>query len=304
MTSIDVYASADHWADHVAPIWAALPVDQRGTFLRKITPGTNPVVVASIGDLRAIHPGRRVALIEHGAGQSYGGAPTSAGHPAYAGGQRRTADLFLHPGPHPAARDRAAYPKVPIEVIGCPFLDTLPARQPGPGPVIAVTWHADHSLTAETRSAFAWFRRGIVALAERYRVIGSAHPHVLNSLAPWYRARGIEVVPDFREICRQADILVADNTSVLFAFAATGRPVVVCNAPIYRPTVHHGLRFWEDATAGVNCNDERALLDAVAEALEDAPETRAAREAAVDHVYAFRSGAAARAADVLTDWAA
>jgi len=41
----------------------------------------------------------------------------------------------------------------------------------------------------------------------------------------------------------------------------------------------------------------------VAEALRDSAKQRAAREKALDLVYAYRTGAAERAAAVLMDWA-
>jgi len=115
---------------------------------------------------------------------------------------------------------------------------------------------------------------------------------------------GIEVVESFAEVCRRADVFIADNTSALYEFAAIGRPVVVLNAPFYRRNVHHGLRFWEAADVGIQVDRADALLPAVAHALGDPPERRAAREAALAIVYGYRSGAAQRAAQAISAWLA
>ena len=80
--------------------------------------------------------------------------------------------------------------------------------------------------------------------------------------------------------------------------------MVVLNSPRYDRRVNHGLRFWEASGVGVNCNDPDALADCIDEALEDAPAQQAKREEALDMVYAYRTGASQRAADVLMDWAA
>ena len=269
--------------------------------------GDGPVVVASIGDLRAAgSAGRsRVALMEHGAGQSYGGDRRSADHPSYAGGVGRKAQLFLHPGPHPAARDHAAYPRARVEVVGCPKLDTLPTRGPGDGPVLAFGFHWDDSRTVdEVRSGFIFFREGLELLARKYKVLGHGHPRIIDRLAPWYERKGIEVVRDFSEVCARADLYGCDNSSTLFEFAATGRPVVVLNASLYRHSVNHGLRFWEAADVGVQCARAIDLPEAVEDALSDDAGKQSRREQALALVYGYRQGAAARAAGVLLDWAA
>lgn len=324
---IDMYASERHFVDHLAAVRDALPRTWRGAFgtgsqaaaaragelgiqpVQGLPEEDRPVLVAAIGDHNTARKrGRsRVALMEHGAGQSYGGDPRAfaARHPSFAGGKGRDADLFLHPGPHPAARDRERYPDARIEVVGSPRLDMLPERiapEPGEGPVIAVSFHWDSLACPETQTTFVAFRDGVKALADRYQVLGHGHPRIIDRLTPWYERRGIEVVRSFDEVCARADLYVCDNSSTLYEFAATGRPVIVLSPPLYRRRVHHGLRFW-DAIPGPECHQARSLVAAVADALPDPPAQRAAREAALDLVYAHRSGAAKRAAAVLRDWA-
>lgn len=319
---VNVFAPWPHYVEHTAPIFAALPPERRGRFMvaprseaaaraagleagpLELAPG--PLLLAGAGDEHAARRAgyRRFALIEHGAGQSYGGNRHSGESSSYAGGNARDGfGLFLHPNEHAAARDRARYPGADVEVVGSPVLDTLPDREPGPGPVVAVTFHADMTVARETAWAFPWIRIALRELAKIRTVIGTGHPRAFDSLATWYAANGIEPVRDFRDVCRRADVLIFDNTSAGFAFAATGRPVAVLNPPYYRPDVEHGLRFWGASSVGVNVWDPSELPAAVDRALEDAEPERAAREAALAMVYAHRSGAAARAAAVLEAWA-
>jgi hypothetical protein len=329
VTPIDVLAGEWHFAEHLAPVYLALPEERRGRFMHRgnrdmmgqirtrmgrhgikstLSSENNPVLVASWGDFRRAQRENRtrIALMEHGAGQSYHGdaRAIAANSSSYAGGPNRYADLFLHPGDDPAGRDRARYPKARVEVIGSPFLDIMPRHEPEPEPVVAVTFHFNCQVVAETRPALPHFRAAVAELAKHVKVIGHGHPRILEQLVPWYQRMGIEVVGSFDEVARRANVLVADNTSVLFAFAASGRPVVVLNPPWYRRHVNHGLRFWDAADVGVNVARPGDLVAAVHEALEDNAARQRAREAAVSLVYAHRTGAAARAAEVLLDWTA
>jgi CDP-glycerol:poly(glycerophosphate) glycerophosphotransferase len=308
---IDGLASASHYRDHLGAVLDALPPAVRGSISSTTEASDDPILVASYGDMiRARDAGRtRIALMEHGAGQSYGGR--SVRHGSYAGGMNRgAANLFLHPGMHPANRDRAAYPAARVEVVGSPYLDTLPTREGKPGRVVAFTFHFNGAVCPETKTAYPAFFPAIVKLAERYEMLGTAHPMLWRKgrsgrqIADRYRQYGIEPVENFADICRRADVLIADNTSAMFAFAATGRPVVVMNAPWYDRRVNHGLRFWDASEVGVNCDDPATLGDCIEKALADAPEQQQDREEALSLVYAYRSGASQRAADVLMDWAA
>jgi len=325
---LDAIAREGHFVDHALPVWLALPPEVRGTFYllagrdrpevpnrrRGQPPRSNvPTLTASAGDLVFSRKlGRPTAIMEHGCGQSFGGDPRRGSHSSYAGGVARDAQLFLHPGPHPAARDRAVHPVARVEIVGCPKLDALP-RKPERDriSVVCVSFHWDSRVCLETRSAWREFddQLALLAVAPGLKVIGHGHPRIIDTLARRYAVHGIETVRTFEEVCRRADVYVNDASSTLFEFAATGRPVVVLNASFYRRSINHGLRFWEAATVGVQVTaaTERrltpSLVDAVRRALADPPAQRAAREAALGLVYAYRSGGAERAAAVLMDWA-
>jgi hypothetical protein len=317
---LDALATEPHFLDHLAAIWSALPARQRGRFAVRpelaerarshgikpsttLTGGQRPVIVAAYGDLkRARAAGReRIAFAEHGAGQSY-----SNDHPSYSGGKDRgDVGLFLVPNQHAADRNRARYPDTRIDVIGCPKLELLPkrAKPEDDRPTIAISFHWQCGVSFETRSAWRAYRNVLPQLAKTYRVLGHAHPKMLGTVRPYYERLGIEVVSDFADVCRRADLYVCDNSSTLYEFASTGRPVVVMNAPWYRRRVKHGLRFWDAAGVGINVDRQQQLIAAIKRGLADPADVRRDRQAALRVAYAYRTGAAKRAATALLEWA-
>jgi hypothetical protein len=337
---IDFLAFEPQFLDHLVPVWHATPEYVRGSFRvaeellpralakgipaqpenahrlrvsslppRAMAPEEGPkAMVASIGDTKI---GRRLgyrnfAFMEHGAGQAYRGRGALEDHPSYAGGiDREDTTLFLCPNDYSADLWRKAYPNALTSVIGCPKLDTLPAREPGPAPVVAISFHWPAFTAPEANTALGHYLSALTGLGKSYRTIGHAHPKGdwPDRMERLYKRSGIEFVPDFEDVCRRADVYVCDNSSTLFEFAATGRPVVVLNCPEYRKSAEHGLRFWEAADVGIQVEQPADLVEAIRTALEDHPIRQVAREKALDIVYAYRSGAAARAAAALEFWA-
>lgn len=296
---VDVLAVMPHYGAHIRPVWDALPEEIRGHWYDRepLVPESDTVIVASYTDhVHARHAGyRQIVVMEHGIGQSYGDL-----NPSYPGGRNREADLYLAPNHHAAARWRMMYPRTPVVVIGSPRIEGLPARADGPL-TVAVSFHWDCRIAPESRTAFPHYRSALPILAEQFNVIGHAHPRA--NMRGAYRSIGVPWVPDFDEVCRTADVYVCDNSSSMFEFASTGRPVVVLNAPWYRRSVDHGLRFWEAAPVGANVDYADQLVRAVERALDDDPIYADARAAAVDLVYPVRNGVAL-AVDAIRDLAA
>lgn len=293
---IDALASEPHYRAHIEPVWEALDPKIRGTFHNRRAPlGSRVFLVASYRDLWALGD-RPTILLEHGAGQSYLG-----GHPAYAGGSGRDhVVLFCCPNAQSARLNAAAYPSARVAVTGDPSLEALRRIVYEPDGTVAVAFHWDAQALPETRWAWPHYRDALAELARHAKVIGHAHPRAFGVLAPWYAAHGIEPVADFSDVCRRAAVLVADNTSAMFEFAALGHPVVVLNAPWYRRDVNHGGRFWDWADVGVQVDEPEALLKAIATALEDPPEVASRRREITTEIYPV-SDAVAATVDAITE---
>ena len=324
MPHADFWAPERHYVDHLAPIWHALDPAVRGTFWTKpgladharrhgvpvrladgtprdLRSGRWPVVTAAWGQARQLlATGRPVVLVNHGAGQTY-----NVAHPSYSGGApelRSRIALFLEPGPHSAEATRASLPGARVVEVGSAKLDrwhVAPPKPRGERPTVAVSFHWRCKVCPETDTALDHFRPALAGLAAEFHLLGHGHPTAWAEIRPMWEELGVEAVADFDEVLARADLYIADNTSTLYEFASTGRPVVCLNAPTYRRDVHHGLRFW-DAVPGVQCDHPADLPTAVRAALEDSPDRQAERQHAVRRAYSACDGKAAeRAADAV-----
>lgn len=296
--TIDVLASFPHYADHLAPIWRALPDQLRGRWfagsreswrhaaaldlrpegrlVRSPRPewrGDAAVLVAGWSDLK-IAGRARVAFLEHGSGQTYAEVGDFAKF--YSGGTKRErVGLFLCPNETVAAANRAAYPDATVAVVGCPHLAVLDAARRATErtdpPTVAVTFHHD-SPTPVPEAGTAWFdyaerMADVVASVPEVRWLGHAHPRMWRKIAPWWEAMGVEVERSWPAVAARADLLAFDNTSAGFEAAALGIPVVVLNARAWRRDVDHGLRFWTYADVGLQVDDPAQLACAIRETL-------------------------------------
>lgn len=316
---IDAFCSSPWYVDHVRPIWLAIPPEHRGTFhvshvaataarglpglqVGRPTGNQRPTLTVSYGDYRAAKSVGRdyIALGQHGAGQSY-----SIPHRAYPGGEGQGGvSLFLVPNEHAAARTRKAYPRARVELVGCPKLDSLPRKERSGEPVVALSFHWDGpGIAPEMKSAWSWYQRALPDVGKRWKVLGHAHPRIVSKCGATYRRAGIEVVASFTDVLERADLYACDNSSSLFEFAATGRPVVVLNQPAFRRDVEHGLRFWEASGVGHNVSAPGDLASGIEYALGDPVEMQRERERALSLVYQPRTGGADLAAAALVDWA-
>lgn len=317
---IDFIARERHFADHLYPVWLALPENLRGTFyvheqLLELASAAGVAaatvagagsggltVVASYSDLKhARELGRRVVYCEHGAGQSYLGVNSGS----YIGAVDRAGVVaVLVPGPDAARRHRAVHPAIPAHPVGCPKLDRHHGSPPSPSgaPVVAISFHWHCRVCRETRGAHAHYKKALPRLAERFRLIGHGHPRALAQLRRDYDRAGIETVADFDEVIARASVYCIDNSSTMYEWAALDRPVVVLNAPWFRRRVEHGLRFWSHADVGPQVEVAGQLPAAIEEALADPPEIAARRREIVRDVYLACDGkAAARAAGALRE---
>lgn len=185
--------------------------------------------------------------------------------------------------------------------------ESLEGRSTGTTATVAITFHWECRLVPETRSAWEHYDRALpdlVAWADRngIRLLGHGHPRLWGRIERRWTRLGVEPVERLDDVLDRADLLVADNTSALFEFASTDRPVVVLNAPWYRRDVEHGGRFWTWADVGVQVDRPEELPGAIAVALADPPSIERRRAEIVGEVYHRRDGRAAlRAADAIEE---
>ena len=313
-------AGERHFIDHIAPVWRELSPAIRGTFWthRSLLPHAlargveaealtsrviherAPLIVAAFGELRKYRAATYI-FMEHGAGQSY-----DVKHTSYiGGGHREPVGLFLAPNRVVLESNQQAYPRASHALVGNPRLDRWAGFDPGnPEPVVCISFHWDCKVVPETRSAWTHFYPGLRDLAKAFpgRILGHAHPRLFDGVKGAYVRAGIEPVRDFEAVLARADVYGIDNSSTLFEFAATGRPVVVLNAPWYRRNVTAWPRFWWGAKIGPNVDYPIGLADGFRSALERKSRQEAARAKIVSEVFPNVGHAAADAARAIEQW--
>lgn len=320
---IDALATQPHYVDHLLPVWRALPEEARGVFaarghareralsvglapVERLTPGTTLALVAAHADYVEAHEtcGRPVAYLNHGVGQSWrarDGRLLSSG----CGQARPGARVFLTPGPHATTVTREANgPTATIVQVGSAKVEGLRCLPTPREPLLVVSTHWDHRLVPESRPALPAYL-GVLKDAPMPIAL-HAHPRLAWWAREQARQLGIEYIETFHEVCTRATIYATDSSSTLFEFAALDRPVIVVNGRAYRRDHHHGLRFWDAATVGVQVDTHtpEEFAAAVTEAALDAPARQSARAAAVALAYhPFDGQAAQRAAHALQEHA-
>lgn len=311
---VHVVASEVHYLDHLAPIWLALPEEQRGPLWlgtkaravrdraefygipSSLSPPEEGVALTCSGtDLSRVGKLVPTVFTEHGCGMSWSGASPKS----YVGGQRGLARLVTVPNPRAAAQQRKA-PGPPVLDLGSePWLDQWRQRGPIDGPA-CISFHWDCKVVPETRSAIFAYREALPELAKVMPLIGHAHPRIWPLAKQVYLDAGIEPVKDFAEVMRRASLYIVDVSSTAYEFATLDRPVLSLNLDSYRRKVDHGLRFW-DAIPGLQCDSPRDLVDRALEASEDPVEAVWARRRAVSLVFPRNDGKASeRAAEGLS----
>ncbi len=298
---VDALASLRNYEHHIEPVWAALPAEVRGTFIRPGQPigrrdPSRFVLVASLRDAQSIGGDRLIHLC-HGAGQTYVGHERNGSYPGGDGldGVR----LFLTASERVAGLWRERY-AVPAVAIGCPRLDrhargaaavtataSLGHQAEGRGrPTVAISFHWACSLVPETMSAWRYYDPHLPRLVRdpRFRVVGHGHPRLWPTIRRRWAELGVDQWPDVDRVLSESDVVVADNTSLLYEACAVGIPTVCLNIPSYRREVEHSGRFWSHPP-GPQVDHPTELADAIACALADPPAHRAIRARAVAWAY-------------------
>jgi hypothetical protein len=301
---VNFLASETHYVDHLMPVYLALPEKFRGEFHVGQYPADPSAltVVSSWGDyLLTSGP---VIFFEHGAGFSY----IETEHPSYAGGPGRDrVVLFCNPNVYVQDRNVASYPDVPNEIVGSPKMDVVVNRlwTPPKHPAVAYSFHWDSHVVPETRWAFPHYETYFTEMYKGYGVnktvrwhrLGHGHPRAWDRLSRVWDKAKMRKLRYFSDVLTQATVYVCDTSSTIYEFAATGRPVVVLNAPWYRKHVNHGIRFW-DNVPGIQVDHQRDLDTAITEAVFN-DSWSAERERISSIIYPHLGSAAQKAAETI-----
>lgn len=253
---LDFYASEIHYFDHIIPIWNMLDDDYKGVFnvsievfeKRKLKhtefklnkPTDNITLVASYKDYSETKG--KVILIEHGIGHNYGNQ-----HSSYVGGRHKErVVLFLNQHALSQNTNLLAYPNVANEIIGTPKTDTIVVKsndKRNDKPIVCIAFHWDCFVCNNTRSAYYYYKDILSELSQSKEFTLIAHGHPRQD---WRELEllGIKFYSDLNDIMTIADIYVNDNSSSMYEFALTGKPVIVLNCPLYDRTRDTGIRFW------------------------------------------------------------
>lgn len=279
-------ATFPHYRHHLDPIVAHLP-SSRFDSAPFIAPD-DVVLVASYRDVLRF-PDNPKIYVEHGAGQTYNGAPVATPQPGYsdAASVERHQNVigYLCPSVTVAERWIAAGvdPEI-VRVVGCPAISRFvgsPRQR-----MAAITFHFPAQIgVPECGTAWYEWQDHLPALvhtlrSEGWTVVGHEHPRWNGELAPWWTRLGVmEVSRDV--ILSHAGLLVADNTSLMYEAAACGASVIAMNSARWRKDVEHGLRFWSHVPG--NEMDDLSDLDWCLDELELTGEEQ--RIEAVRHAY-------------------
>lgn len=210
--------------------------------------------------------------------------------------------LFLCPNAHVMVANQSRYPNTPTAIIGSPYLDTLRTIEPieHSEPTVAVTFHWDARLVPEMRSAFLEYRSILQDLASctdrPFTLIGHAHPRIWEQASRWYKRVGIEPVRRLEDVIARADLLLADNSSVVPLAAACGLLVGWLNSTHYRRDIHHGFRFWDWVPNIPTADTPTDLPATILSALTDTPTAITARAHMIHDAFGVVDGHAAQRA--------
>jgi hypothetical protein len=310
MNKLDFYASEIHYFDHIIPIWNMLPNKYKGIFnvslevfdKRRLSynefklgkPTDNLTLVASYKDY-CMTKGK-VIFMEHGIGHNYGN-----GHPAYVGGRDKDrVVLFLNQHALSQNTNLKAYPNTPSEIIGTPKTDSIkPMPTHNDKPIVCISFHWDCFVCNNTRSAYYYYKDILSELAQskEFTLIAHGHPRRNDSEM---ELLGIKFYSDLAEIMKIADIYVNDNSSSMYEFALTGKPVIVLNCPLYDRNRDTGIRFWQ-YILGKQVNSPNELKPTILSVIRN-DTFKYKREEILHTLYPFRYVSTDRAVEVILEY--
>lgn len=328
---INFFADEEHYLKHLSPVWRQLLPERRGFFIIKdnlerlaktegigryllyrqrpmdepnvrgaVITYTHPsetlaMVVSARDHANALAMGFAVVRGEHGIGQTYvAGKKTDSS--VYAGSpNHRLLFAYFAPGVHPYQKQTEAHPEVVAYRTGSPFLDRF-APYPEPEPAgVGFVFHWDNTVQAESAATWPYWSNQICELvAAGQEVWLHCHPRERGRFAAEFlQPSGLtdRWVPTLEELHLKCGVVCGDNTSAMYLLAGAGHPLVVLNHSKYRHNINHGLRFWDAADVGVNCDRASDLPAAIEMARRRREVDWKYRESALNYVFYRREGA-------------
>jgi hypothetical protein len=267
--NLDIFAREKHHQVHAKAIADGLGL-QVITSINEIT--KDYVLVFSFGDLRVINEMKTKGIIfcEHGTGLFY-----ENHHASYAGSTSHRDNVILRLSPNKTHADKEKETlECPVEIIGVPKLDKFAKRYWNfnkEKPTVAISFHFDCFVNPETRSSFNYFKSIIPELNKQFNLIGHAHPRLMPQIQDFYIKNKIRIVNDFEKVLELADVYCCDNSSTIWEWCITEKPVVLFNPPFYRREVEHkgNPRFWRLSCIAPLCNKPEELIDCIWEAVKN-----------------------------------
>jgi hypothetical protein len=262
---IHALASMPHYADHVEAIFKHLQPELQGERrygARVTAKGLDPgdvVMIAGFYDFDRA-PDHKIIYVEHGAGQSYRGDPRSLQHPAYHGSPHHPERVIGYVAPRQEVADSWS---LPAFAAGAPICDPYPLVTRNYSTKVAITFHWNaRRICPEAGSALGHFAEHLGTIVAQLRrrgfsVFGHHHPrdHILPLM---WRRLGVTVI-DANIVRQEVDLLICDNSSLMYEMSYLSRQVWALNSPEYRRDVEHGLRFWN--WSGPEFDDAPQLLE-------------------------------------------
>lgn len=253
----------------------------------------------SVSSLNAINTRYNLILMEHGCGQYY-----DIRH--YFWGRQHGLRKFMHsvkymlcPNECLANKIKKHNPKLKTYITGSPKLDRYTKQKTNnQRPLIVFSWHWECKVIPETTGGFNYWKGCLIEIGKKYNIALHGHPRIQRDVKIFARDNDIEHIESFDEVLVRADVYACDNSSTLFEFAAIDKPVIVLNNPWFRKDIEQGMRFWEYADIGVQCDDISDIEEAINKAIEDKEHKRVEY---VPKIYPYLGESVDRTIEVLNE---